>query len=98
MGSGGHNFIDMTGERVGRLLVQSKWMRVKGGYIKWLCLCDCGNIKFIRAHELRRADRPTLSRGSLHLEVCMANIMLWNAVAARTLLWQVYQDAKEKRQ
>lgn len=36
-----------TGARFGRLVVQSKY---ENG--KWLCLCDCGNHKFVQTNHL----------------------------------------------
>jgi hypothetical protein len=49
-------FIDLTGERFGRLTVLSVAERMgKRGYsIKWLCLCDCGEKTIVAAGRLGR--------------------------------------------
>jgi len=44
-------FIDLTGKRFERLVVIKQAER-KSGKIYWLCKCDCGNEKNIRADSL----------------------------------------------
>ena len=62
-------FVDLAGQRFGKLTVikfsgMSKWKNAT-----WECLCDCGNTKIIRAGELKRTDKPsTRSCGCLKLE------------------------------
>jgi hypothetical protein len=46
--------IDHTGERYGRLLVQSCF--VKDGATRCVCLCDCGNNTTVRANDVRQGD------------------------------------------
>lgn len=42
------------GERFGKLTVVSKdENKDKGGCIKWICKCDCGNIVSVRSGYLR---------------------------------------------
>lgn len=52
-----YNFIDLTGQRFGRLTVIKRVeVPVKKGQrkrIKWLCKCDCGNEKIIGTDNLR---------------------------------------------
>lgn len=38
---------DLIGKRFGKLVVQDDFIRVEGRRIKWLCLCDCGESKYI---------------------------------------------------
>lgn len=95
---GGHNFIDMTGQRVGRLLVLNQYSRHENGYGYWLCRCACGTEKEIRVQSLRRADRPTLSCGCLRVETATATIMSWNASDARKFLQQLWNKIKAERQ
>lgn len=47
--------IDMTGKRVGRLVVlrEAKEKYTKNESAKWLCRCDCGNEKIISGTSLR---------------------------------------------
>lgn len=45
------NFIDMTGRKFGKLVVLNKWEHKKGK-TKWLCQCECGNIKWVNYIDL----------------------------------------------
>jgi len=56
-------FIDLTGERFGRLTV----IRYIKAEKKWECLCDCGTTKFVRTLLLRQGK--TRSCGCLRREV-----------------------------
>lgn len=52
-------FIDMTGRIFERLTVIEKIEPAenkKGSGIKWLCKCECGNIKIISGQSLRNGD------------------------------------------
>lgn len=46
------NFIDLTGQRFGRLTVIER-AENKGHMTRWLCLCDCGNTTISQAANLR---------------------------------------------
>ena len=48
----GHS-MDLTGQRYGRLVVQSLHTMEKGRSV-WKCLCDCGNKAIVKAGNLRR--------------------------------------------
>ena len=50
---GGYNFIDLTGERFGRLVVIER-AENRRGKTRWLCKCDCGKIKVIEGDTLKR--------------------------------------------
>jgi len=45
--------IDLVGKRFGRLVV-TELSHVNKGGAQWICACDCGNIKTISGHSLRR--------------------------------------------
>lgn len=45
-------FIDLTGQRFGRLLAL-KWGRTNAGRSAWECQCDCGTVKSVDASSLR---------------------------------------------
>lgn len=47
------NFIDLTGQRFGRLVVIKESGRKKDRSIKWLCKCDCGKETVTAGYELR---------------------------------------------
>ena len=46
-------FIDLTGWKFGRLTVLNKGGKHKNQYIKWNCLCDCGQFVTVLAKSLR---------------------------------------------
>ena len=45
--------VDLTGQRFGRLVALSPINKREAGSIVWKCLCDCGNISFVKAKCLR---------------------------------------------
>ena len=47
------NFIDLTGQKFGRLTVISKAENSADGHIRWLCNCECGNSITTRGTCLR---------------------------------------------
>jgi hypothetical protein len=64
----------LLGQRFGRLTVTSE----KSGKV-WgrmcLCVCDCGNERWVRAVELRRKKSPTKSCCGRHpCEICGKSI------------------------
>lgn len=46
-------FIDLTGQRFGRLTVIKRDINRKGQQAFWICQCDCGNEKSIGSSQLR---------------------------------------------
>ena len=58
-------FIDLTGERFGRLVVLKKASNLESR-VRWLCRCDCGKEKIVRGDGLRGGD--TKSCGCLQKE------------------------------
>lgn len=67
-----NKYIDLTGQRFGRLVVIKMHEHTYGKYgkITWLCKCDCGNTKVINGECLR--DGGTRSCGCLHDELIVA--------------------------
>jgi hypothetical protein len=49
-----HNFIDLTGVRLGKLLVLGLSKKSTNGEIKFNCLCDCGNTTNVYSANIRR--------------------------------------------
>lgn len=45
-------FVDLTGQRFGRLVVQSRAPNVTGN-ARWRCLCDCGGKVVVSGIQLR---------------------------------------------
>lgn len=50
-----HNFHDLTGQKFGRLTVQSLSQEPRKSDTKWACLCDCGRIVHVGAQNLKRS-------------------------------------------
>jgi len=59
-------FIDLTGQRFGRLTVLKRQANNKHNSEMWLCQCDCGNKKVIIGFDLKRGH--TKSCGCLKKE------------------------------
>ncbi len=49
-----HNFIDLTGERYGRLIVLGYAGYLFGCRTAWWCRCDCGTVKRVAGNAMRR--------------------------------------------
>ena len=47
-------FIDLTGQRFGKLVVKERAPNNRFGGARWLCQCDCGNTTVVAGQELRR--------------------------------------------
>lgn len=60
------NFIDLTGERFGRLTVISRERNNRRGNALWICQCDCGNETVVLGERLRNGK--TKSCGCLKEE------------------------------
>lgn len=77
----------MKGKRFGRLIVKEYV-----GKSKWLCICDCGNIKAIDGNKLR--SHETLSCGCLQKErASEANIRHGQT---NTRLYAIYRGIKAR--
>jgi hypothetical protein len=66
---GGHNFIDLTGERFGKLVVIKDTGRRKSRRPIWECLCDCGTTFEALAKYIRNGDTKSCgcyNRGNAH--------------------------------
>jgi hypothetical protein len=66
---GGHNKIDLAGQRFGRLLVLEEGGRYKNGALLWKCRCRCPRsmIRIVSARNLQTGT--TRSCGCLNREV-----------------------------
>lgn len=47
-------FVDLTGQRFGKLTVIERVENGKNGEAKWLCKCDCGNVSIVYSSNLLR--------------------------------------------
>lgn len=60
-------FIDLTGQRFGRLTVISRAENSRDNHVRWNCRCDCGNVaEAVRAGHLKSGN--TTSCGCAHIE------------------------------
>ena len=59
-------FVDLTGQRFGRLTVLDRVGSAGGGSATWRCLCDCGKETIVLSSSLRRG--ATRSCGCLSAE------------------------------
>jgi hypothetical protein len=46
-------FVDLTGQRFGKLVEIKRTENNKSGAVMWLCQCDCGNEKITSSGSLR---------------------------------------------
>lgn len=86
------NFIDIKGERFGRLVVLKKTSkRTKYNKAVWLCRCDCGNTKEVVSSNLK--TKTTMSCGCLQGEVRKEL-----SYKLRKLPVEAYEIERQKRQ
>lgn len=50
-------FVDLTGQRFGRLSVIEKSGVAKSGHALWLCKCDCGNSHIVSSNQLKNGTK-----------------------------------------
>ena len=89
-------FIDLTGQRFGRLVVLERAENDKRGNAKWLCQCDCGNKKIIMGQSLRAGK--TRSCGCLLSEcskIRLSNIATKHGYSG-TKIYGVYRAMVER--
>lgn len=66
-------FIDLTGQRFGRLSVVKRTGCFNDGQVAWQCVCDCGKAITVRSRDLRTGH--TRSCGCLQQDVCRETII-----------------------
>ena len=77
---------NLVGKRFGLLTVLAKDEELSKQYQVpyWVCQCDCGNIKSIRGHSLKRKDENrTISCGCAHMssgEIYITDILTANNI------------------
>lgn len=83
-------FIDLTGQRFGKLVVLHRVNRGNTSKTEWLCKCDCGNESIVRSSNLR--DGHIRSCGCLISETNRKHGQ-WN-----TRLYRIYYAMKQRTQ
>jgi len=94
--------INISGEKYGRLtVIEYDYTNSKNGRFKWVCKCECGNIKSIDGHSLRKG--LTKSCGCIKIEQNKAlntkhgeanksgEYRAWKAIKKRCY-WQKYEN------
>lgn len=78
-------FIDLTGQKYGRLLVIDRAGLDKHGKITWLCRCECGKVTTISGNSLRTGNTKTCgcSRGKPHDAADSRLYNVWRAMKSR---------------
>lgn len=77
-------FIDLTNQKFGRLIVLEKAHNDKWGNLQWLCRCECGSEKIILGSSLRSGD--TKSCGCLkrkHGQTKTKTYKIWHYMIQR---------------
>lgn len=64
-------YIDLIGQKFGRLTVIGREKNNKDGRATWRCNCDCGNETIVLGKSLRNGN--TRSCGCLHIETAATN-------------------------
>lgn len=64
----GNGFKDLTGARVGRLVVRGSAGKNRHGHSLWNCECDCGGECAVASAKLLSKTRPTKSCGCVQRE------------------------------
>ena len=84
--------IDLTGNRYGRLTVLQEDGKTNHGDLRWLCKCDCGNIKTITGSKLKRGW--TKSCGCIQKEWASRNMSTHKM--SNTTLYNVWLRIKSR--
>src|SRR5690348_2738835 len=82
------NFQDLTGRQFGRLTVLSRAENAPGEKPRWLCRCECGNIKIIRSEQLRKGESKScgclwLELRTIHGKSSIPEFLVWQEMIAR---------------
>lgn len=81
-------FIDLTGQKFGRLLVLKKKKKRQSLHIVWLCKCKCGTKVSVLGYSLKNGK--TKSCGCYNLEMVRTHMM------SGTYLYKIWIDIKDR--
>lgn len=85
-------FIDLTGQKFGRLTAIKKCGNTKEGKAIWLCTCECGNEVKVIGKDLRR--KHTQSCGCLQKE--SSRSIHYKHGLAKTRINNIYHNMKQR--
>lgn len=77
-------FVDIAGQRFGRLVALEAFEKGHCREWKWKCICDCGNVVVVGGTSLRRPERGTKSCGCLTKELTAERARVLNATHGYT--------------
>lgn len=83
--------IDLTNQKFGKLLVLEKAI-TQNEKVMWKCLCDCGNIVFVKGVNLK--NNRTKSCGCIKMEVLLKRNTKHNQ--RHTKLYEVWKTMKQR--
>ena len=81
-------FIDLTGQRFGKLVVKERAPNNRFGGARWLCQCDCGKQSVVTAGELKRGHAKSCG--------CVAIKHGDARVSQKTKLYYVWSGIKQR--
>lgn len=89
--AGQGSFIDISGQRFGRLIVLARAASDKKGMAKWMCRCDCGVERTIYSQSLRSGvskscgclNKEALHAMAKHGQSATPYYKAWNALVQR---------------
>jgi hypothetical protein len=85
-------FIDLTGQRFGRLAVVERDVQSVPKKTRWICRCDCGNMKSILAYNLKSGHIK--SCGCLRQEVSIRTNTIHGL--SKTRFYQCWRDMVDR--
>ena len=90
------NFIDLTGQRFGRLVVIEQNGNTNAGQAKWRCVCDCGKQTTVKGQQLRNGR--TQSCGCLFSEKARERITERNKThgGTNTRLYAIWHSMNQR--
>lgn len=89
------SFIDLSGQRFGRLTIESREPTLKQGVTRWLCKCDCGKYTVTTTAALRSGNCK--SCGCLHVESARAQgLASASHNGTGTRLYRVWSNMKTR--
>jgi hypothetical protein len=78
---GGWNFMDLTGQRFGKLVALEPIRSKNWGHTKWVCKCDCGNTATVDIGNLRSGKSRSCGCTSSHQEEKIIKMLNDNGIS-----------------
>lgn len=94
-----NKFVDLTGQKFGRLTVLSRCEENNRGYAQWLCKCDCGNTKIVRTDLLKsgRVRSCGCIAREIHSKKCRElGLSRITHNKSNTRLYKIYMNMKDR--